>query len=153
MDNQKIWKKTLGATESVKHEFSIGRRYRKICFILWALVGALFLPTIFLTPMGIIIIALAAFYYGFYLKVANAYAFTDHRVLIHTGWLSTKLISTEYSKITDVTVHEPFLSRIIFKTGSLQINTAGTSSEEIMLKNVEKPYEIKKRLDDLRGHH
>lgn len=100
--------------------------------------------------VGIIIILLSAFYYAFYLKVANAYAFSGDRVLIHKGWLSTKLISTEYQKITNVTVHDPFISRIITKTGTLVIDTAGTSGKEIQLTRIERPYEVKKKLDELR---
>ncbi len=153
MSYEQIWKKTLGPNESVKYDFSIGNRYRKIGLIIWCVVGALFLITIVGAPVGIFIIALAAFYYGFYLKTANAYAFTDHRVLVHRGWLSTKLISTDYSKITDVTVHEPFFSRVFFHTGSIEIDTAGTNRKDVILKHIEHPYEIKKKLDELRRQH
>lgn len=117
--------------------------------ILFCIIGAVFLiPP--MTVFGIFFILVILFYFGFYLKVANAYAFTGDRVLIHKGWLSTKLISTEYQKITDVTVDEPFISRIIFKTGSITVNTAGTSAREIVLKNIEHPYQVKKKLDELR---
>jgi uncharacterized membrane protein YdbT with pleckstrin-like domain len=153
MHYEHIWKKTLGSSESVKYEFTIGKRYRKFFLVTWCVVGGLCLITVVGIPFGIFIIAFAAFYYGFYLKTANAYAFTDRRVLVHRGWLSTTLLTTEYQKITDVTVHEPFFSRVFFHVGSLAINTAGTSSEEIVLKNVEHPYEVKKKLDELRGHH
>jgi len=150
MNYEHIWRKTLGSSESVKYEFSVGNRYRMFGLIGWGLVGVLLFFS--MMPLGVVVIAVVAFYFAFYLKVANAYAFTDHRVLIHTGWLSTKLVSTEYQKITDVTVHEPFFSRIFFHTGSLEINTAGTNREEVILKHIEHPYEVKKKLDDLRGH-
>lgn len=149
MEYQNIWNKVLNPHEEVKYEFSIGKRYRKISMILFCVIGAVFLiPP--MTVFGVFFILVILFYFGFYLKVANAYAFTGDRVLIHKGWLSTKLISTEYQKITDVTVHEPFISRILFKTGSITINTAGTSTQEIVLKNVEHPYQVKKKLDELR---
>lgn len=150
MNHDHIWKKTLGPNESVKLSFTIGNRYRMTGLVVWCLIGALFLFGA--AWLGIAIIAVAVFYYGFYIQAANAYAFTDHRVLIHTGWLSTKLISTDYSKITDVTVHEPFLSRIFFKTGSIEIDTAGTNRDDVVLKNIELPYEIKKKLDEYRHH-
>ena len=153
MSYEQIWKKTLGPNESVKYDFSIGNRYRKIGLIIWCVVGGLFVITIVGAPVGIAIIGFAAFYYGFYLKTANAYAFTDHRVLVHRGWLSTKLISTDYSKITDVTVHEPFFSRVFFHTGSIEIDTAGTNRQDVILKHIEHPYEVKKKLDELRHHH
>lgn len=150
MQYQKIWDKVLSPNEIIKYEFSVGPFYRKLCLILWCLFGAMFLFSGDTAGVGIIIILLAAFYYAFYLKVANAYAFSDDRVLIHKGWLSTKLISTEYQKITNVTVHDPFISRIITKTGTLIIDTAGTSGKEIQLTRIERPYEVKKKLDELR---
>lgn len=151
MNYEHIWKKTLGPNESVKLAFSVGNRYRMTGLIVWCLIGALFL--LGATWLGIALIAFAAFYFGFYIRAANAYAFTDHRVLIHTGWLSTKLISTDFSKITDVTVHEPFLSRVFFHVGTIEIDTAGTNREDVVLKNIEHPYEVKKKLDELRHNH
>lgn len=149
MEYQHIWSKVLNPHEEVKYEFSIGKRYRIIAMILMAILAAsLLIPP--MTRWGIFLLALVFFYYGFYIKVANAYAFTNDRILVHKGWLSTKLVSTEYQKITDVTVHEPFFSRIISKSGSITINTAGTGTHEIVLKNVQNPYEIKKKLDELR---
>lgn len=151
MTHEQVWKKTLGSNESVKLAFTVGKRYWMTGLIGWCIFGALLL--IGAAPLGIVIILIAAFYYGFYIQAANAYAFTEHRVLIHTGWLSTKLVSIDFSKITDVTVHEPFLSRVLFKTGSIEIDTAGTNREDVILKNVEHPYEIKKKLDELRHQH
>jgi len=148
MEYEKVWSKVLNPHEEVKYEFSIGKRYRKTLMILFIVIGlAIIIPIKFL---GIFFILISLFYFGFYLKKANAYAFTGDRVLIHKGWLSTKLISTEYQKITDVTIHEPFFSRVFFKTGSITVNTAGTGTQEIVLVNIEHPYQVKKKLDELR---
>jgi hypothetical protein len=61
--------------------------------------------------------------------------------------------SADYQKVTDVMVAEPFLNRIIYHTGSLEIDSAGTNRENIVLNHVERPYEIKKKLNELRVHH
>ena len=90
------------------------------------------------------------FYYLFYIKVANAYAFTNKRILIHQGWLSTKLTSIDYYQITDTYVLEPFLARVFTKSGHLVVNTAGTSLFEVYLRYVDSPYEVKKKLDLLK---
>jgi uncharacterized membrane protein YdbT with pleckstrin-like domain len=149
MEYKKIWDKVLNPNEEIKYEFSVGKSYRRTMMWGYIIIGILFLiPPV--TFIGIVAIFIGLFCYGWYAKVANAYAFTDHRVLIHKGWLSTKLISTEYQKITDVIIIEPFLSRVFLKAGSIGINTAGTGSEEIVLRYVENPYEIKKKLDELR---
>ncbi len=144
MDNTHIWDKTLGSGEAVRYEFSVGSRYRVVASIFWS--GWSLLLTL---GLGI---PIAIFYYFFYLPRARAYAFTDHRILIHTGWLSTKLISTDYQKITDVTVKEPLFQRLFFRTGTIEIDTAGTNRQDIVLSHIEHPYEIKKKLDELRGH-
>jgi len=147
MNYEKIWNKTLSSDEKVEYEFSIGNRYIKFGLIIWGIIS---LPFLFASGFGIIIFLIALFYYGFYLKVANAYAFTNKRVLIHRGWLSTHTTSIDYSKITDVYIQEPFFDRIITHTGHIAVNTAGTTLHEVILKHVESPYEVKKKLDALK---
>lgn len=147
MKYEKVWEKTLGSDEKVEFEFSIGDRYRKFGLIVW---GVISLPLLFLAGLGVITFLIALFYYGYYLKVANAYAFTNKRVLIHRGWLSTHTISVDYPKITDVHITEPFLDRVATHTGNAAINTAGTTRDQIVLQHIERPYEVKKQLDALK---
>lgn len=140
--NTAVWQKILSKDEIVKEEFSISNRYIKI----WGIVSVV------ITSISIVIPIILAFYYFFYLKRANIYAFTNKRILIHKGWLSTHLTSVDYHKITDIHVKEGFFERIITKSGSLIIDTAGTSGEEIILKNVANPYKLKKLLDELKDN-
>jgi len=147
MEYKKIWQKILNENEKVEYEFSIGNRYLKVGLIIWGIISFLFL---FAMGFGIITFLIALFYYKFYFKTANAYAFTNKRVLIHKGWLSTHTISVDYSKITDIHIREPFFDRIITHTGNIAIITAGSTIDQIVLLHVEDPYEIKKKLDKLR---
>lgn len=147
MTYKRTWKKVLNKDEKVKYEFSIGGGYRMCGLILGVVIGAV----LSFLHIGIWIFLAALFYYGFYLKAANAYAFTNARVIIKRGWLSTTLISIDYKKITDVTVNEPIFDRLITHTGHLTINTAGTSLPEVVLVHITRPYEVKKKLDQLRG--
>ncbi len=149
MKYKNIWEKALNSHEEVKYEFSVADRYRYFRLGVLCVLGAVFFFTSF-PALGVIVIAGAAFYYGFYLKTANAYAFTDRRVLIHRGWLSTNMVSVEYVKITDVTVLEPFVEKLVTHSGHLAINTAGSIGNEIILKHVERPYDLKKKLDQMR---
>ena len=150
MDYDHVWKKSLGPNEEVKFEFSVGSRYRMIWLVVLVVIGLI--TALGSLTLGIIIAGIGAFYFGFYLKAANAFAFTNKRILVHRGWLSTKLISTDYTKVTDVMVTEPFLDRIMYHTGSLEIDSAGTNRENVVLSHIEHPYEIKKKLDELRHH-
>lgn len=147
MDNKKIWDKTLSDNEKVEFEFSIGKRYIKMCLIIWGIIS---FPLLFSFGLGIIVFLFALFYYVYYLRVSNVYAFSNKRVLIHRGWLSTHTTSIDYQKITDVHIREPFFDRVISHTGSIAINTAGSGNLEVILRNIENPYEVKKQLDRLK---
>lgn len=152
----KIWEKTLGEGEKVEYEFSIGGRYRVFMILFWLVLSLPLLLVLsflefFIFGLGIITFFTALFYYGFYVKKANAYAFTNKRMLIHKGWLSTSLISIDYQKITDTFVSEPFFDKLFTHTGSLTVNTAGTSGPEVVLKHIETPYEVKKKLDQIKS--
>lgn len=147
MMNQKVWDKVLNKDEKVVYEFSIGTRYRMFWLIVWCLIGLILALGALKT--GIAIILISIFYTQFYMKAANAYAFTNKRVLLHRGWFSTTMVSAEYNKITDVVVSEPILNKLFTKSGNLHINTAGSAQDEIVLKNIATPYEVKKKLDVL----
>ncbi len=140
--NQDIWKKVLGNSEEVKEEFSVGDKYRIFYMIIWLVISLPFFT------IGAPLFVL--FYFLFYVKRANVYAFTNKRVLIHRGWLSTSLVSIDYNKITDTYVSEPFLQRVFTKSGIISIDTAGTGGQEVVLRNVANPYKLKKLLDELK---
>ena len=101
MYSEKVLQKVLGKDERLEHSFSIGGRYINFGLI----VSGLFLLLLLLVfgkgffPYFLIFFTFAFFYFAFYLKLANVYAFTDRRVVIHRGWLSTHSISVDYSKI------------------------------------------------------
>jgi len=150
MKYEKIWTKILNPNEDIKHEFSIGNRYLKVQLFAW-FVLAVFLLCIWISlfPLSIFLMIIGVAQY-FYIVNSNAYAFTNKRVLIHTGWLSTKATSVNFDKITEVTVVEPYLTRILTKTGELSIHTANMI-DGLHIKNIENPYELKKKLDALRN--
>lgn len=149
MEYAHIWSKVLREDEKVNYEFSIGKRFRMLGLIP---VGIFGLPFLFaVPPLGLIIILIGVFYFDYYLKVANAYALTDTRILIHRGWLSTDTISVEYKNITDIRVKEPFIERLLAKTGEISINTAGSGATEIVLKHIQAPYELRKRLEKIKN--
>ena len=148
MNYEKIWQKTLANDEKVEYEFSIGGKYIKFQLIIWGIVS---LPLLLIMGLGLFTFLMTLFYFAFYLKAANAFAFTNKRVLVHRGWLSTHMISVDYSKITDIHVVEPFFDRVLTHTGNIAIITAGTTTDQIVLQHISNPYEVKKKLDALKG--
>ena len=162
MKYQKIWEKVLNSDEQVKYEFSVGDGFLKFVFLFFIIL-AIFSGIIALIAFGNDASGFGVFslfWVGLYLvlgftmrkyfKISNAYAFTDRRILIHKGWLSTKATSVNYDKVTEVSVIEPFLARLLMKTGDLSIHT-GNVTDAIVFHNISTPYEIKKKLDALRN--
>lgn len=147
---KKVWKKIAGDEEEIKKEFSKGDRYIKVSFIIWLIVAFFFFLSENLKGIGVLIVLVSLFYYPFYLRIANLYGFTDRRILIHQGWLSTHMISVDYDKITDVSARQGIIERILFNTGNILVATAGTDRREIVLSRIEDPYQVKKDLDRLR---
>lgn len=141
-----MWEKVLSQGEEIKYEFGLGKNYITITTILKIILGIIFL---FIPPIGLVIILLGIFNY-WYLGIANKFAFTNKRVLIYRGWLSTNLISIDYDKITDVVVYEPFINKIVYGIGDISIRTASERQGE--LDYIDQPYEVKKILDSLKGH-
>ena len=88
---QNIWAKSLSQDEETKYEFVISGKYIRFNLIVWGIIcGLLAIPTF---GVFLLVYAVIFFYFSYYLKAANAFAFTNKRVLIHRGWLSTSLIS------------------------------------------------------------
>jgi uncharacterized membrane protein YdbT with pleckstrin-like domain len=152
MEYKKIWKKVLSPDEQVKYEFSISKKYRLSCAFAGYLAGIIlaFTPGYYIGGL----VALASFlYFIYFLKVSNAYAFTNKRVVIYRGWITSELISIDYNKITEVVVEQKLLGTIT-KSGDLIINTAGGGSPENKMdqriSNIDDPYETKKKLDQIR---
>lgn len=148
IEHKEVWDKILGKDEKVEHSFSIAPRYIKFNLIAGAIIC---LPFVFAYGLGVVLFLIILFYYGFYVKKSNIFAFTNKRVLIHKGWLSTHMTSIDYSKITDVHVREQFMDKLAYHSGDLAINTAGSSRLEVVLRHIESPYEVKKILDELTG--
>ncbi len=143
--NDAVWQKVLSKDEVIKEEFSISNKYINIWGTFWTVLLGLFtIPFFFVGAL------FPAFYYFFYVKKANLYAFTNKRVLIHRGWLSTNLVSIDYTKITNVFISQSIFQKLLTRTGSIAIDTAGTGGQEIYLKSINEPYKIKQLLDSLK---
>lgn len=147
MQYEEIWKKTLNDSEKVEYEFSIAPKYKIAIVVAWVVIG---LICMLISP-GIIMLFLIAAGIHYWSLGLNAYAFTGKRVLVHSGWLSTKSTSINYDKIVEVSVDESYLNKAFTESGNLIIKTAGLG-HDIILRNIQTPYEAKKTLDRLSHH-
>lgn len=80
---------------------------------------------------------------------ANRYLLTTKRVMVKRGLFSVKLTAALYDKITHLEVDQSFIDRLLLHHGDLIINTAGTNKNEIVLKYIDYPLEIKNLLERL----
>jgi membrane protein YdbS with pleckstrin-like domain len=71
-------------------------------------------------------------------------------VVVHKGWLSSNTTTIDYDKIVEVSVNEPFTERQAYGSGNIKIKTAGSIVHDVTLAHINAPYEIKKKLDQLR---
>lgn len=159
--------KMLSQNEEIKYQFSLGERYLKIKKIITISLGFVILLSagliinhffevtiialiLILVSIFVLLVAFSYFYFGWFLKRTNIYLITDKRIIIHRGWFSSRLKSVGFQQITDIKIMQPFFDRVIFKIGTLKINTAGMGDYEITLSCVENPYKIKTKIIDLK---
>lgn len=79
---------------------------------------------------------------------ANRYLLTTRRVMVKKGLFSVRLTAALYDKITHLEVDQSVLDRILHH-GDIIINTAGQNKNEMILRYVDYPMEIKNLLERL----
>ena len=131
------WNNVLSPGEKIIEEFGVASKYVTFEFI----VGILTLP---LFGFGVISILFALYH-----KSAYQYAFTNKRVLSQSGWLSKKLSSVDYDRITDTHISQGFLEKLLYNSGRLLVNTSGTTFFEINLDKIDNPYARRQQLMQL----
>lgn len=125
------YKKLLAPNERVVKVFD----YADSQFIWNLVIGTLLIPLLFFGLIWILI--------TIYRKLTLRYLVTDRRVIVKKGLIGQYMVSADYSKITDVTVQQGILGRLILHTGTIVVNTAGTDLGEVIVKWVEDPFEAK----------
>jgi len=84
---------------------------------------------------------------------SHKYFLTTRRVIVKEGFFKIKLASILYDKITHITVDQFFLERVILGYGTIVIDTAGSSGDELVLKYVANPIKFKNTLENLIHKH
>ncbi len=100
----------------------------------------------------LIILPIAWFYYFYYLKISNQYVFTNQRMIVKRGWLNVKTITIHYNRMTDASVKQDLVDKII-GIGSLSVSTAGSEGYKVNLNHIEKPNKTKQELYNLKENY
>lgn len=125
------YKKFLAPNEKVIKVFD----YANSQFVWDLIIGILLIPLLF---FGLIWILIAV-----YRKITLRYLVTNKRVIVKKGLISQSTVSADYSKITDITVKQGILGRLLLHTGTIFLNTAGTDLAEVNIKWVDNPFKAK----------
>jgi len=90
-----------------------------------------------------------AFIKTLHLYHANRYLLTTRRVIIKKGLFAVKLTAALYDKITHLEVEQGMVDRFLLHHGTIIVNTAGLNKDEIVLRFVDYPMELKNLMDRL----
>ncbi|HLD25943.1 MAG TPA: PH domain-containing protein [Candidatus Andersenbacteria bacterium] len=143
----RYWRRFLLPDEQLIHAFGVGGAY---VFVFWIapmlatllLGGVVGIANILLGSM--FLIATAGFLLPIlYLLFFIHYAVTNKRVVVREGVLQKRYITVDMKSITDISVRESFLERLLTHTGTIGINTAGSPGIELRLKHVRHPFQFR----------
>lgn len=99
-----------------------------------------------LASIGMFLTALLKTMHTFH---SNRYLLTTRRIIIKKGIFGVKLTAALFDKITHLEVDQSFVDRLLLHHGTILINTAGGNKDEISLKYVDYPMELKNLLERL----
>lgn len=107
-------------------------------------------PLIFWVVEGVFVVAgLSLVIRAIYLVLAYHYFLTNERIIQSLGFLAQNSVSADYRAITDLTVRQDFINRLILNTGTLTANTPGGPGEEVVLLNIDNPQARREQLRQL----
>lgn len=151
----------LSKNEQIKEVFTVSMRARTfaiisggvLCFVLWLGISYYSLGIVFQPVIAVVgTLAVALFYtyillYNYvYLPRAFSYALTNERVIAKRGILGNVFISVSYENITDITLQQTFIERTLFNSGTVFVNTSGSSMIELTLPGIDDPASVKRQI-------
>lgn len=99
--------------------------------------------------VGLVLLLLFAIARTLHTYHAHRYLLTTRRVIVKDGVFAINVASALYDKITHIEVHQSFWDKILMHYGTIKVNTAGTNKDELVLKYVDYPIELKNVLERL----
>ncbi len=145
--HERYWKKFLMPGEKVLRTFGVSGRY---LFVFWwlpvlLLAGAAVALSFWIPLLGVLLLLVAVLMVvpALYLTFFVHYAVTDSRVMSREGLLHKRMVTVRHDYITDITVNETIMERLLTNTGSLGLNTAGSQNVELHLRHINGPLKVK----------
>ena len=103
---------------------------------------------LYLLVLGWLIIGVFLFISMYLEKWTTERSLTNRRLILKRGFIRRKTEEISFNRVEEVNLSQSILQRIL---GSGDIKVTGTGAGEIMLKNIDDPLEVQKKVNELRN--
>ena len=147
--HHKYWQRFLLPGEKPLHMFGISRLFIVVFWVgpgLIATAAAAWVLIVLSVPLGAILMVVPASFFlaAILYRYFTHYVITDKRAMSRAGIIHKKFITVDLKSVTDITVRESFLERVLVGTAMIDLNTAGSDRVELVLKHVRKPFALRR---------
>ena len=132
----KFIKSTLPDNETIEMEIAFHWTHSLIAWL------ALFF-------LGWLIVGIFIFISMYIEKWTTERALTNKRLVIKRGLISRKTEEMSFNRIEEVNLNQSILQRLL---GSGNIRVTGTGSGEVVMKNIDDPLAVQKKLNEVRQY-
>ena len=132
----KFIKSTLPDNETIEMEISFHWTHVLIAWL-------------FLLFMGWLVIGIFLFVSMYIEKWTTERALTNRRLVIKRGLIRRQTEEMSFNRIEEVNLNQSILQRIL---GSGDIRVTGTGSGEVVMKNIDDPLGIQKKINEVRQY-
>ena len=103
---------------------------------------------LYLLVLGWLIIGIFLFITMYLEKWTTERALTNRRLILKRGFIRRKTEEISFNRIEEVNLSQSILQRIL---GSGDIRVTGTGAGEVVLKNIDDPLDVQKKVNELRN--
>ena len=132
----KFIKSTLPENETIEMEISFH----------WTHALIAWLDLVFL---GWLLVGIYLFVLMYIAKWTTERALTNRRLVIKRGLISRQTEEISFNRIEEVNLNQSILQRIL---GSGDIRVTGTGSGEVVMKNIDDPLGVQKKINEVRQY-
>ena len=132
----KFIKSTLPDNETIKMEIAFHWTHSLIAWL------ALFF-------LGWLIVGIFIFISMYIEKWTTERALTNKRLVIKRGLISRQTEEMSFNRVEEVNLNQSILQRLL---GSGNIRVTGTGSGEVVMKNIDDPLAVQKKLNEVRQY-
>jgi uncharacterized membrane protein YdbT with pleckstrin-like domain len=131
----KFIKSTLPDNETIEMEISFHWTHTLVAWL-------------YLLVLGWLVIGIFLFISMYLEKWTTERALTNRRLILKRGFIRRKTEEISFNRVEEVNLSQSILQRIL---GSGDIKVTGTGAGEIMLKNIDDPLDVQKKVNELRN--